>query len=157
MMKDNCAERTGRQSEITVRRAEIGDAREISRLNVDGLGYEFGEEETRAVLARILGDGNSVILVAELDGEFAGYVHLCAYETTFSPPASNVMGLAVCTKFRRQGVGRALLRAAEDWARASGHETVRLCSGMERTEAHEFYAQCGYARVKEQLQFRKRL
>ena len=56
MMKDNCAERAGRQSEIMVRRAEIGDAREISRLNVDGLGYEFGEEETRAVLARILGD-----------------------------------------------------------------------------------------------------
>ena len=140
---------------ITTRTAEISDAEKIACLNARALGYEFGIEKTRDVLSEILGDAKNAVFIAEYCGEFAGYIHACTYVTTFSPLASNIMGIAVAENFRRKGIGRALLQAAEEWTRVIGGKSVRLCSGMERKEAHEFYASCGYARVKEQMQFRK--
>ena len=51
----------------------------------------------------------------------------------------------------------ALLRAAEQDALARGITAVRLASGAERTQAHQFYQSCGCLPHKQQLKFHKSL
>ena len=44
----------------------------------------------------------------------------------------NVLALAVDSGCRRQGIGRALLAAGEQWAKSTGAAAVRLVSGETR-------------------------
>lgn len=70
-------------------------------------------------------------------------------------PLKNIMGIAVDPKYRRIGIGKALLETGEEWARDSGAEGVRLVSGEGRTEAHAFYRALGYDGNKMQLNLKK--
>ena len=61
-----------------------------------------------------------------------GYLHLEEYDVLYAGHMVNVLGIAVSSACRRQGVGRALLAAGEVWARSQGAEAVRLVSGESR-------------------------
>jgi GNAT superfamily N-acetyltransferase len=50
-----------------------------------------------------------------------------------------VEDLAVDPERRSQGIGKALLEAAKDWARGRGATHLELDSGDARTNAHRFY------------------
>lgn len=65
--------------------------------------------------------------------------------------------LGVSRDNRRQGVGRALITCAENWAKEQGINIVRLNSGSSRKEAHEFYRAMGYDDEKMQIRFLKKL
>ncbi|MEQ2876371.1 GNAT family N-acetyltransferase [Enterococcus asini] len=71
------------------------------------------------------------------------------------PSYKNILALAVAKDYQHQGIGRTLLQGIEQWARTTGAAGVRLVSGEERIEVHEFYAACGYQRKKKQVNFRK--
>jgi len=58
---------------------------------------------------------------------------------------------------RGRGVGRALVSAAEDWARERGYTMVSVRSNVIRRDAHEFYKGLGYEPTKSQFKFRKKL
>jgi GNAT superfamily N-acetyltransferase len=47
--------------------------------------------------------------------------------------------LAVDPNRRSQGIGKALLDAAKEWARGAGADHLELDSGLGRTDAHRFY------------------
>ena len=53
--------------------------------------------------------------------------------------------LAVDPSQRSQGIGKALLDAAKDWARDHGCVHLELDSGLGRTDAHRFYDREGSA------------
>jgi len=55
--------------------------------------------------------------------------------------------LVVLPDRRGQGIGAALMRAAEETAAAEGCDALRLCSGLDRTAAHRFYEARGMDRV----------
>jgi len=55
--------------------------------------------------------------------------------------------LVVLPDRRGQGIGAVLMRAAEDIAAAEGCDALRLCSGLDRTEAHRFYEAQGMDRM----------
>lgn len=65
------------------------------------------------------------------------------------------MGIAVSKQYKRQGVGKALLEAVEEWAKKTGASGVRLVSGETRSGAHAFYRYCGYEGEKRQINFKK--
>ncbi len=67
----------------------------------------------------------------------------------------NIMGIAVNKDYQHRGIGSALLRQVEQWARQTGAAGVRLVSGATRIGAHAFYHQCGYAGDKAQLNLKK--
>lgn len=50
--------------------------------------------------------------------------------------------------FQRRGVGKAMFAQIEAWGQAHRIHYAILCSSMERTGAHKFYASIGYGEVK---------
>ena len=51
-------------------------------------------------------------------------------------------------RFRRQGVGRAMFSAIEDWGRERQVKYAILCSGLKRKQAHSFYEAIGCSEIK---------
>ena len=141
----------------TIRLAQPSDAAAVCHLNRECMGYDYPLRAAAQKLQNLLADGRCRIFVAELDGQVVGYVHVQDYDVLYFDHMKNILGIAVDPAFRRQGIGRALLNAVEEWGKQSGACAVRLVSGMERTGAHLLYQHCGYLRSKEQLNMKKSL
>lgn len=141
---------------MNVRKADINDAPAICKICAEDLGYECSEE---LVLNRLknLDAGREAVLVAEIEGSVAGFVHAEKYELLYSEPMINILGLAVSSERRRQGIGKALISGAENWGKELGINTVRLNSGHSRKDAHEFYRAMGFDDEKLQLRFIKKI
>ena len=138
-----------------IRECLLMDADQIYELNCSEMGYDYPKEETRQRIKDILASEHDKIYVAELDGSVVGYVHANDYNLIYAPAMKNIMGIAVSNKHKRIGIGKALLTAAEAWAKADGAKGVRLVSGASRKEAHMFYERCGYSGGKQQVNFKK--
>jgi len=82
--------------------------------------------------------------VAERDGEVVGFV--CASERThFTGQVDTYIGeLVVAKAAEGDGVGRALVGAAEDWGRSRGRTRVVVDTGAANEAARRFYAALGY-------------
>jgi ribosomal protein S18 acetylase RimI-like enzyme len=80
------------------------------------------------------------VWVAEEDGEVAGVLVLHP-----QPPALLVENVAVRPAFQGRGLGRALMRFAEERARAAGLEETVLYTNERMTENLRFYPALGYA------------
>jgi GNAT superfamily N-acetyltransferase len=95
--------------------------------------------------AAIAGEGSEV-LVAVVDGAVAG---LCTiYDDIDSVRFGRrawVEDLAVDPERRSQGIGKALLDAAKQWAREHGASHLELDSADARVDAHRFYEREGAA------------
>lgn len=143
------------ENKIIIRECALKDCESIYLLNKNDLEYDFPIEETAKRLEMILKSESDKIFVAEYDGKVIGYIHACDYDVIYAPSMKNILGLAVNSDYRMLGAGKALLTAAENWARETGCAGIRLCSGTQRKGAHEFYKKCGYICSKEQLNFKK--
>lgn len=140
---------------IVVRECSIDDAAAIQKFNADEMGYDYPLEDTRRNLEKLLQRSSDKVFVAVLDGVVVGYTHANDYDLLYMPHLKNIMGIAVASAYRRRGIGKLLLKAVEDWAKATGAAGVRLASGAARIGAHEFYCGCGYDGGKQQVNFRK--
>jgi ribosomal protein S18 acetylase RimI-like enzyme len=98
-----------------------------------------------ARLEAILADDDYTTLIAEADGAAVGFVGIrrgVAYEA--DEPFAQIMALAVAESYRRQGIGAALMRAAEAMLEQSGIGLAVITTGNQRTDAHRFYEATGY-------------
>lgn len=138
-----------------IREACVNDSDDIYVINRDSLGYDYPPERTMQKLADALSSNKDKIFVAVVEDGIAGYIHLTDYDVIYAPHFKNILGLAVLEKFKRFGIGSALLAEGEKWAKQTGAAGVRLCSGESRTDAHQFYRSCGYKDNKKQLNFKK--
>ena len=141
---------------MNVRKADINDASAICRICTYDLGYECSEEFVSNRLKNI-DWSREAVFAAEIDGTVVGYIHAEIYNTLYFASMINILGLAVSRSHRRQGIGRALITCAENWAKEQGINIVRLNSGSSRKEAHEFYRAMGYDNEKMQVRFLKNL
>jgi ribosomal protein S18 acetylase RimI-like enzyme len=96
------------------------------------------------------------ILVAEIDGVVAGFVRILArvrYDGLDEPPGEYalVADLAVRERFRRRGLGAALLRAAEDYARSRGATELRVGVLSGNRGAANLYRKVGFSAYLETL------
>ena len=62
-------------------------------------------------------------------------------------PKCWLQDMVVDKQRRSQGIGRRLMSAAEDWARAHSLTHIELSSNSGRVEAHRFYEQQGFGRA----------
>jgi GNAT superfamily N-acetyltransferase len=86
------------------------------------------------------------LLVAEADGRPAGFAYLEPLTDYFTGERHGHVGiLAVAAGAEGRGVGKALLSAAEDWARGSGWRKLTLNVLETNRRARGVYERVGFA------------
>jgi GNAT superfamily N-acetyltransferase len=129
---------------FSLRRATPADAAIAARIIAAALAEQslpFEAEGRDADVATFGSKPEAHDFVAEQDGKSVGVVSVCPHDT---PGVAWVSKLFVAKEARGYGIGRALLRAAHDAARAAGFHTVGLRSRTTFTEALALYAAEGY-------------
>jgi GNAT superfamily N-acetyltransferase len=136
---------------------EAGDAGAVARLSGE-LGYPAAADDIATRLAGLAGRPGQALFVSEApSGEILGWIHVSADATLTDGPTAEIRGLVVDARFRRQGIGRALVAEAERWAASRGYPRLRVRSRIVREDAHRFYRARGYAADKTQHVFSKPL
>jgi GNAT superfamily N-acetyltransferase len=93
-----------------------------------------------------LADGGETVFVGTRGDEVLGFVALHVTPVLHRPTAVGRMtALVVASRARRQGLGRALVAAAERHLAGAGCGLVEVTSNQKLAEAHTFYQQLGYA------------
>lgn len=141
---------------MTIREMRASDLPGVAEL-CDQLGYPTSVVTLTKRFATLNGRRGEQMLVAVHDEAVAGWIHVRRVDGLESDPRAEVWGLVVDDQVRSQGVGRALLEFAERWAAENGLECMRVRSNVLRERAHGFYERAGYAVVKQQSVFEKRL
>lgn len=140
---------------LLVRPAAAQDATGVAAL-LGVLGYPCDRDEAASRLRAVADDPDQQVLVADRHGCLVGLLALdVRYYLPLGGPTCRITALAVSSGEQRQGVGRMLLREAEQRARQAGAARIELTSGAQRSEAHDFYRACGYEDGA--LRFLKRL
>jgi len=142
---------------MIVRTAQHGDAGAVAALSAQ-LGYDEAEDEIRKRIGAIRARGDGDVYVAVVPPDIVvGWVQVFAVLLVELPPLAEVGGIAVDSRYRRIGVGRGLVAAAEEWARQNGLATLRLRSDPQRDDAHAFYRRLGYRELAASTLFSKAL
>ncbi len=106
------------------------------------------EENLDDSMARIA-SGGGLILVAEVDAEVAGLVTLvfkdgAIYQRPELRAHAHIVELVVDPARQRQGIGRALMTAAEGQAAARGYRRLTISVMAGNREAEQAYARQGF-------------
>jgi RimJ/RimL family protein N-acetyltransferase len=139
---------------VIIRRAEPGDAAALVALaNAVSAEPEAwlistewrGVAEERRFIRVVRRHPDAVVFVAELDGELVGRLSLARDQHPASGHVAD-LGLMVGGRYRRQGVGRALMEAAAEWARESGVSKLELHVFPWNEPAIALYESLGYVK-----------
>jgi GNAT superfamily N-acetyltransferase len=98
-----------------------------------------------------------VFVAALPEGDVVGWVGVYILRAVELDAFAEISGLVVNEALRSRGIGKALLHAAEDWARRAGRTAISVKSNIIRDRAHRFYVSNGYELVKTQQIFRRTL
>jgi GNAT superfamily N-acetyltransferase len=132
---------------ITIRPARATDAEPLAALSAH-LGYAADAAELPARLAKVQGQGDEVLVAEDAEGRVVGYSALHLMRVFHVPrPLGYITAFVTDPALRRSGVGRRLLEASTDWARAQGCLRLVLTSAEHRSDAHAFYEACGFPRT----------
>ncbi len=138
-----------------IRKVEMRDVSDITRL-AGVLGYPISESIVKNNMSRILNDEKQEFLVFDNGNQVVGFIEAETYDTVYSNEIMfNVLGLVVDDQEQGQGIGAQLLSALEENAKARGINVIRLNSGVQRHEAHQFYEHQGYTSNHSQKRFLK--
>jgi aminoglycoside 6'-N-acetyltransferase I len=141
---------------MKVRRATNADRREYQRMRL-ALWPDCSDADIDPWFAR----EDAATFVAERpDGRLCGFVEAGSRpyaEGCESSPVGYVEGWWVDADVRHTGVGRALLDAAEAWARARGYLEMASDALLGNTVSHDAHRRCGYEEVERLVMFRKAL
>jgi ribosomal protein S18 acetylase RimI-like enzyme len=132
---------------FAVREVAPTDAPEVARLFAE-LGYDWPAHTIAARLAAFLATGERALVAARAA---TGSPLLGVLTLHITPvlhragPVGRLTSLVVDEAARGQGVGRALVAAAEKYFTAHGCVLVEVTSNKRRAEAHAFYEHLGYS------------
>jgi len=85
-------------------------------------------------------------VVAEEDSALAGFA-MAEVEHRHGVRAGLVVTIDVAPRFRRRGVGMALMQAIEDGMQAAGAQVLRLQVAVDNDPAQRFYATLGFLSI----------
>jgi aminoglycoside 6'-N-acetyltransferase I len=101
-----------------------------------------------------------VVFVAESDGRVIGFLELDYRKYApgcTSSPVPFIEGWCVEPAHQGQGIGRALVEAAEAWARAAGHSEIASDTELENANGIAAHLALGYEEVERAVYFRRSL
>lgn len=136
------------QQTITIRTATIDDAEVVSGL-LTQLGYPTAVGEARERIAYLSG-AHDAILLATNGAQVCGMatVHILPV-IHYTGTMARVTAFVVDASARGRGVGKTLLAAIRDFAKARKVHRIEVVSGNHRPEAHAFYEGAGYKRTEQ--------
>jgi ribosomal protein S18 acetylase RimI-like enzyme len=116
---------------ITVREAQTDDASQLLALKrgyIEGCTtiplyideYKNDETQERALIARYLAEENSVLLVAEYNGQLIGNLDLTGNQRR-KLYHTGMVGMGIANSWQGRGVGSLLMQAALGWAKANDY------------------------------------
>lgn len=131
-------------------RTSTGKARPAREDDADGvavllseLGYAFDPGTVRERLRNLASAQDGFLVVDE--GAVLGLIGVHAIPLLHARGSvARITALVVRRDARGRGIGRALVAAAETFARKAGCVRMEVTSGDHRFEAHEFYEALGY-------------
>lgn len=129
---------------MIIRDAREADVEALAEL-MGYLGYPTSVRSMEYRFERISAHPSYQTLVAEYGGGVIGMAGLTTghyYE--LDEGYARISAFVVHPGYRRRGIGRSLIRAAEQRAASLGIQTVSLGSGTHRPGAHRFYEDSGY-------------
>ena len=97
-------------------------------------------------VARRVAERQTILLVAEVDGEPVGTVQLCMATAENQPHRADVAKMLVHRRARRRGVGAALMRGVEEAARSAG-KSLLVLDTVTGGDGERLYARLGWTRV----------
>lgn len=131
--------------DVDLRGATIADADDVARL-LGALGYPSTPAEAAERISVVLDNDRQVLVVARRDGMIRGLMSMdFMYYLPLGTTTCRVTALVVLPEAQGHGIGRALLRDAEQRARRGGAARLEVTSAGHRTEAHAFYRACGFS------------
>ncbi len=137
-----------------LRRARPTDARALSRLfaavRAEGRWLAtppsaVSEPSESYFIGEMIRSGDSLVLVAEGDGEVVGNVLVTTDHSSVSDHVGT-LSIAIAEAWRDVGIGSALMRAAQDWTRE--HRLAKLALGVfpDNARAIAVYEHVGFER-----------
>jgi GNAT superfamily N-acetyltransferase len=132
----------------------IGELADVTKDCVDagasiGFMQPFSRDRAMAFwrkIAAAVATGERALLIAEDDQGVCGTVQLIFDLPDNQPHRADLAKMQVHRRARRHGLGAALLRAAEDTARACG-KTLLVLDAVTGGDAARLYARHGWVRV----------
>jgi len=128
--------------QLTIRRAQPADIPQIVAIERAAFADPWDERTLQESLAYY----PETFFVAKNDGELAGFV-AGGIEDTGEEVYGHIMNLAVASGYRRQGIGKRLVRRLEREYVVLGASAVQLEVRVTNTGAQEFYRRLGYREV----------
>lgn len=117
------------------------------------LGYECDGDRMRRRIERLNAASEHMVWVAIVDDEVVACAHAQLCLALTESPSVELEALVVSRTQRNTGVGRALVKAVEQWGASRGVYRVLVRTQTHRTDAREFFLRLGYAALKEQTVF----
>ncbi|MDX6301131.1 MAG: hypothetical protein QOF53_2345 [Nocardioidaceae bacterium] len=112
-------------------------------------GAEPALQDAAAAVARIAADVDQRLLVAVVDDQVVGAVHLT--RTSLTPIHGDLAvyakHLQVLDSHRRHGVGRALMEATVTWAEEKDTPHVLAAAAVSSRDANRFMARLGFGQI----------
>ena len=105
-------------------------------------------------------DDATTFVAERPDGSLCGFVEVGSRpyaEGCESSPVGYIEGWWVDADVRKRGVGRALIEAAEQWARSKGYTEMGSDALIDNRVSHASHQALGYSEVERLVMFRKSL
>ncbi len=143
---------------LQTRRYRDGDWAEWLRMSV-ALFPEYAAEDLAKGMREFRARSDAEVFVVERDdGSLAGFVEAGsrAYaDGCDSSPVGYIEAWYIDDDVRRRGYGRALLDAAEGWARSRGYTEMASDALLDNETSHAAHRASGYDEVERLVVFRK--
>ncbi len=124
------------KAKIRVRIAKSSDLDDIYDLDVQTFAMPWSKE---ALSYDILENDNAFVIVAEYEGEFAGYADIWTVLDE-----ADLNSIAVRVDFRRKGIGDAIMLAMTEILSANGVATINLEVRVSNMPAIKLYKKYGF-------------
>ena len=148
-------------ADVSTRLANNGDLDAVAAL-FDGYRQFYGKpsdlDGAKTFVGARMGAGDSTIIVAEQDGEVAGFTQLYpSFTSVGMAPILILNDLFVASEHRGSGAAQALLSAATEHARNVGAVRLALSTQKDNATARRLYEKAGWALDEEYCTYNLRL
>lgn len=145
---------------MQIRMYEESDWPEWLRMSLALFPHDSTDELSKGMRSFLARPDGEVFVVHRPDAGLAGYVEVGSRpyaDGCDTSPVGYIEAWYVDPDVRREGHGRALLSAAEDWARGRGYQEMASDALLDNHTSHRAHERAGYVEVGRVVQFRKPL